>query len=100
MFDGEIPTDGNDRKVCGQFLSRQFRPQSLRSFFKMDFVLLGPGKVKCINAIAVWFFFHSFLWEKGVWSEDEKFDITRDFQAPVILKVDCGIQWINLLLSL
>ena len=46
------------------------------------------------------FFFHSFLWEKGVWSEDEKFDITRDFQAPVILKVDCGIQWINLLLSL
>ena len=35
-----------------------------------------------------------------MWSEDEKFDITRDVQAPVILKVDCGIQWINLSLSL
>lgn len=41
-------------------------------------------------------FLHSFLWEKGVWSEDEKFDMTRDVQAPAIQKVDCAIQWINL----
>lgn len=34
------------------------------------------------------FFSHSFLWEKGVLSEDEKFDMTRDVQAPVIQKVD------------
>ena len=37
-------------------------------------------------------FLHSFLWEKGVWSEDEKFDMTRDVQAPAIQKVDCAIQ--------
>lgn len=31
-----------------------------------------------------------------MWSEDEKFDMTRDVQAPVDQKVDCAIQWINL----
>lgn len=31
-----------------------------------------------------------------MWSEDEKFDMTRDVQAPVIQKVDCAVQWINL----
>ena len=31
-----------------------------------------------------------------MWSEDEKFDMTRDVQAPAIQKVDCAIQWINL----
>ena len=31
-----------------------------------------------------------------MWSEYEKFDMTRDVQAPVIQKVDCVIQWINL----
>ena len=41
------------------------------------------------------FFSHSFLWEKGVLSEDEKFDMTRDVQAPVIQKVDSAIQWMN-----
>ena len=31
-----------------------------------------------------------------MWSEDKKFVVTRDVQAPVIQKVDCAIQWINL----
>ena len=30
-----------------------------------------------------------------MWSEDKKFDVTRDVQAPVIQKVDCAIQWMN-----
>ena len=65
VFDGEIPTDGNDRKVCGQFLSRQFRPQSLRSFFKMDFVLLGHWKVKMYKCNCCLIFFSFFPLGEG-----------------------------------
>ena len=61
----------------------------------MDFVLLGTEELKGINAIVVVVFSHSFLWEKGVWSEDKKFDMTCDVQAPVIQKVDSAIQWMN-----
>lgn len=48
----------------------------------MDFVLLGTEELKGINAIVVVVFSHSFLWEKGVLSEDKKFDMTRDVQTP------------------
>ena len=61
----------------------------------MDFVLLGTEELKGINAIVVVVFSHSFLWEKGVLSEDKKFDMTRDVQTPVIQKVDSAIQWMN-----
>lgn len=55
VFDGEIPTDGNDRKVCGRYNFSQgnfaLSPCSLS--LKWIFFCWGTEGLKGINGIAV-----------------------------------------------
>ena len=84
-----------------QFISRPFLPKSLRSFFVMKFVLLGHWRVKRYRCNCCFNCFHSFLWEKGMWSEDERFDnnARRDRSGPQLFKRRIALNsgWISVL---